>query len=82
LYVYASNEIKNTVMCVLFLRCRKLWLYPKGRGIGKGSHLSVFLRLDNTQFPTGAKILAEITLRIMDQIHGKHCSSHGKDYEY
>ena len=79
MYVYASNQIKNPVMCVLFLRCRKLWLYPKGRDIGKGSHLSVFLRLDNTQFPTGAKILAEITLRIMDQIHGNHYSLKGND---
>ncbi|KAK9927875.1 hypothetical protein M0R45_025041 [Rubus argutus] len=56
----------------------KLQIYPKGLSIGKGSHLSVYLQLDNTRFPTSTKILVEFTLRIMDQIHGMHCSSHGK----
>lgn len=53
--------------------------YPKGNSIGMDSHLSVYLFLVNTQFPTGAKILAEFTLRIMDQINGKHCSFKRKD---
>ncbi|KAK9923465.1 hypothetical protein M0R45_031883 [Rubus argutus] len=52
----------------------KLLIYPKGNNIGTGSHLSVYLFLDNTQFPTGAKIFAEFTIRIIDQNHGKHCS--------
>ncbi|KAL6190771.1 hypothetical protein ACLB2K_037165 [Fragaria x ananassa] len=54
----------------------KLILYPRGLGIGKGSHLSVFLHVHEpeNQLPIDSKILAEYTIRILDQIHGKHRS--------
>ncbi|KAM5568571.1 hypothetical protein ABKV19_016231 [Rosa sericea] len=60
----------------------KLVLYPRGLGIGKGSHLSVFLHVyePETQLPIGSKILAEYTIRIMDQIHAKHRSIKGKKW--
>ncbi|KAL6204218.1 hypothetical protein ACLB2K_021486 [Fragaria x ananassa] len=53
----------------------KLQLYPKGNGTGNGSHLSLFLWLNNPdELPPGSKILAGFTLRILDQILGNHCS--------
>ncbi|KAL6204217.1 hypothetical protein ACLB2K_021485 [Fragaria x ananassa] len=53
----------------------ELCLYPKGCGIGEGSHLSLYLCLnDPDKLPPGSKILAEFNLRILDQIHGNHCS--------
>ncbi|PRQ34921.1 putative ubiquitinyl hydrolase 1 [Rosa chinensis] len=53
----------------------RLVLYPKGLITGKDSHLSLLLYLDEPhKLPPGSKILAEFTLRILDQIHGNHRS--------
>ncbi|XP_061993630.1 uncharacterized protein LOC133711541 [Rosa rugosa] len=46
----------------------KIQLYPKGKGIGTGSHLSLYLALaDPTSLPPGTKIYTEFTLRILEQ---------------
>jgi hypothetical protein len=52
----------------------RLVLYPKGRESAKGSGYVSFLELfePNTYLPTGSKVLVEVTLRILDQIHGNH----------
>ncbi|KAL6190768.1 hypothetical protein ACLB2K_037162 [Fragaria x ananassa] len=55
----------------------KIQLYPKGKGNGMGSHLSLILALaDPTSLPPGTKIYTEFTLRILDQTHQRH--QHGK----
>eukprot|EP00257_Ricinus_communis_P025702 XP_025013116.1 protein RESTRICTED TEV MOVEMENT 3 isoform X2 [Ricinus communis] len=51
----------------------KIQLYPKGKGLGSGTHLSLFLALaDLTAITPGFKILADFTLRILDQSRGSH----------
>ncbi|KAL6187809.1 hypothetical protein ACLB2K_039204 [Fragaria x ananassa] len=48
-----------------------LMLYPNGHLRGKGSHVSLFLGLHNPhELPPGSRILAVVTLRILDQING------------
>ncbi|XP_004301549.1 PREDICTED: uncharacterized protein LOC101301879 [Fragaria vesca subsp. vesca] len=48
----------------------KVSLYPKGTSAGKGSHVSVYLRMDETEkLPTGSKILAQFKVRILDQLN-------------
>ncbi|EXB80281.1 Ubiquitin carboxyl-terminal hydrolase 12 [Morus notabilis] len=48
----------------------KIRLYPKGKGDGLGTHLSLYLALvDSTTLPPGSKIYAEFTLRILNQIN-------------
>ncbi|XP_024194936.1 probable inactive serine/threonine-protein kinase fnkC [Rosa chinensis] len=55
----------------------KIQLYPKGKGIGTGSHLSLYLALaDPTSLPRDTKIYTEFTLRILEQTHQRH--QHGK----
>ncbi|KAK7836497.1 ubiquitin carboxyl-terminal hydrolase 12 [Quercus suber] len=52
---------------------KKIRLYPSGKGIGMGSHVSLYLALaDPTSLPPGLKIFAEFTLRMLDQIHSRH----------
>ncbi|KAL6226516.1 hypothetical protein ACLB2K_000478 [Fragaria x ananassa] len=59
----------------------KIWLYPKGTAAGKGSHVSVFLQMDETEkLPTGSKILAQFKLGILDQVHGKHIVREAKQW--
>ena len=61
--------------------CRKLRVYPNGRGSGEGSHLSFFLALaDPTTLHPATKIYAEVTLRLQDQEHSKHHSGKGNVY--
>ncbi|KAM3759526.1 hypothetical protein ACB098_01G126900 [Castanea mollissima] len=51
----------------------KICIYPSGKGIGMGSHISLYLALaDPTSLPPGLKIFAEFTLRMLDQMHSKH----------
>ncbi|KAK6913622.1 Proteasome assembly chaperone 4 [Dillenia turbinata] len=53
----------------------KIRLYPGGKGIGTGTHLSLFVALaDPAALPQGTKICAECTLCIIDQIHAKRHS--------
>ncbi|CAB4293035.1 unnamed protein product [Prunus armeniaca] len=51
----------------------KIQLYPKGKGNGIGTHLSLYLALaDPKSLPPGSKIYADITLRILDQVNARH----------
>ncbi|KAJ9536858.1 hypothetical protein OSB04_029591 [Centaurea solstitialis] len=50
----------------------KIKLYPNGKG-SIGNNISLYLALaDPTNLPPGTKILAEFTLRILDQLYTKH----------
>ncbi|KAM0984666.1 hypothetical protein EV2_012444 [Malus domestica] len=65
----------------------KIKLYAKGNGDRKGTHISLFLELDDPEtLPcishflelsdpkkiAGSKVFAEVSLRIVDQMHAKH----------
>ncbi|CAN6726704.1 unnamed protein product [Malus baccata var. baccata] len=65
----------------------KIKLYAKGNGDRKGTHVSLFLELDDPEtLPcishflelsdpkkiAGSKVFAEVSLRIVDQMHAKH----------
>ncbi|KAM5568591.1 hypothetical protein ABKV19_016240 [Rosa sericea] len=51
----------------------KIMLYPKGRGEGKGSHLSLFLHLASPiTLPPGSELFVEYRFCILDQIHHQH----------
>ena len=52
---------------------RKIKLYPKGKGAGLGSYLSLYLALDEaTTLSPVSKIYAQTILRILDQKQAKH----------
>ncbi|XP_073313764.1 protein RESTRICTED TEV MOVEMENT 3 [Primulina huaijiensis] len=60
----------------VFIAADKKWkiqLYPKGKGSGTGSYISLYLTLAEPEnlTPT-SKIYADFTLRILDQISGNH----------
>ncbi|XVF62363.1 hypothetical protein PTKIN_Ptkin09bG0001700 [Pterospermum kingtungense] len=51
----------------------KIQLYPKGRRHGSGTHISLYLAMaDTATHVAGSKILAELTLRIQDQVQSRH----------
>ncbi|KAH9687456.1 TRAF-like family protein [Citrus sinensis] len=51
----------------------KIKLYPKGQGVGRGSHISVYLALaDLSTITRDSKIYVHFTLRIRDQVLSKH----------
>ncbi|XP_039042791.1 uncharacterized protein LOC120181804 [Hibiscus syriacus] len=51
----------------------KIQLYPKGRRHGSGTHISLYLALDDSSTLTDdSKIFAEFTLRIQDQLQSRH----------
>ncbi|PQQ00146.1 hypothetical protein Pyn_40361 [Prunus yedoensis var. nudiflora] len=51
----------------------KIVLYPKGMNDVKDTHVSLFLKLANPEkLSTASKILAQFTLRIVDQLSAKH----------
>ncbi|KAM1742121.1 hypothetical protein ACFX12_012154 [Malus domestica] len=50
----------------------KIVLYPKGHKKGKGTHISLFLELDDPEKLSGSKVFAEFSMRIVDQMHAKH----------
>ncbi|KAK8998888.1 hypothetical protein V6N11_070067 [Hibiscus sabdariffa] len=51
----------------------KIQLYPKGRRYGSGTHISLYLALeDSSTLTDGSKIFAEFTLRIQDQLQSRH----------
>ncbi|KAM7256959.1 hypothetical protein ACFE04_008752 [Oxalis oulophora] len=56
----------------------KMIFHPKGKRNGTGSHISLYLALaDPTSLPSGSKIFAEFTLRILDQLQAKHVAGKG-----
>ncbi|KAH6808537.1 TRAF-like family protein [Perilla frutescens var. frutescens] len=51
----------------------KLQLYPKGKGSGVGSYISLYLTLAAPEnLPPTSKIYAEFTIRILDQLNRNH----------
>ncbi|KAK9934086.1 hypothetical protein M0R45_021243 [Rubus argutus] len=51
----------------------KIQLYPKGKGSGMSSHLSLYLALaDPESLPPGSKIYADFALRILDLTNSRH----------
>lgn len=57
---------------------RNIRFYPNGRGTGLGSYISLYLDLAEAgSLPSGKKIFAEFTLRILDQRYGRHLSGKG-----
>ncbi|KAF9676446.1 hypothetical protein SADUNF_Sadunf08G0002900 [Salix dunnii] len=50
---------------------QKMLLYPKGKGVGMGTHLSLYLVLDLETLPAGCRVYADLTLRIVDQVHDR-----------
>ncbi|KAL6952977.1 hypothetical protein U1Q18_041385 [Sarracenia purpurea var. burkii] len=54
----------------------KIVIYPKGKGSGVGTHISLFLALaEPTALPPNSKIFAEFRLRLVDQIYGRDYSA-------
>ncbi|KAJ6287701.1 hypothetical protein OIU78_000006 [Salix suchowensis] len=49
----------------------KILLYPKGKGVGKGTHLSLYLVLDLETLPAGCRVYADLTLCIVDQLYNR-----------
>ncbi|XP_030475394.1 BTB/POZ and MATH domain-containing protein 3-like isoform X1 [Syzygium oleosum] len=53
----------------------KIRLYPDGKGNGLGGFVSLYLVLgDADTLPPGTKVYADFSLRIMDQLQGRHIS--------
>ncbi|GLU05158.1 hypothetical protein SLE2022_222720 [Rubroshorea leprosula] len=54
----------------------KIQMYPKGRRLGLGSHISLYLALaDPKAIPSSSKIFTEFSLRMVDQTQpGRHIS--------
>ncbi|PQM33535.1 MATH domain and coiled-coil domain-containing protein [Prunus yedoensis var. nudiflora] len=62
--------------CLPRIKMLKIVLYPKGEEDNvRDTHVSLFLRLANPEkLSPASKILAQHTLRIIDQLNAKHCS--------
>ncbi|KAG8480810.1 hypothetical protein CXB51_025554 [Gossypium anomalum] len=53
--------------------CQKIQLYPKGRRHGSGTHISLYLALeDPVTLTAGSKMFVEFTLRVLDQMQSRH----------
>ncbi|CAN6551158.1 unnamed protein product [Malus baccata var. baccata] len=62
------SKIKDAV------KCKHVWklnLYPKGNNLGKGTHISLYLELDDPKKLAGSKVFAEFSLSIVDQMHAR-----------
>ncbi|XP_050373372.1 ubiquitin C-terminal hydrolase 12-like [Argentina anserina] len=54
----------------------KILLYHEGTGNGNGTHISLYFGLaDPKSFPDGTKLSTNFSLRILDQVHGRHYTS-------
>ncbi|XP_060174454.1 ubiquitin C-terminal hydrolase 13-like [Lycium barbarum] len=59
----------------------KIQVYPKGKGSGTSSHLSLYLTLaEPSSLSRGTQIYADFTLRILDQMYGTHHYSGKANY--
>ncbi|KAH8501885.1 hypothetical protein H0E87_016600 [Populus deltoides] len=56
----------------------KIVLYPKGKGPGMGTHLSLYLALDLATLPAGCRVYADYTLRLVDQVYDRKFDMYGK----
>lgn len=71
IYIYRNLKFK-------FICYRKIQLYPNGKSLGMGSHISLYLALaDLASLSLGSKVLVEFTLRLLDQVNGRHISGKG-----
>lgn len=67
--------------CVFNYIClrRALLVYPKGNSTFEGKSLSIFLTLEDSEtLPSGRTMYAEFTLRVRDQLFGKHLEKNGQ----
>ena len=53
-------------------------LYPKGKGLGMGTHLSIYLALDLATLAAGCRVYADYTLRLVDQVYGRQLDRYDK----
>ncbi|KAL9365888.1 hypothetical protein Peur_043761 [Populus x canadensis] len=56
----------------------KIVLYPKGRDLGMGTHLSIYLALDLATLPAGCRVYADYTLCLVDQVYDRRKDRYGK----
>ncbi|KAJ6910075.1 hypothetical protein NC652_020927 [Populus alba x Populus x berolinensis] len=56
----------------------KMVLYPKGKGLGMGTDLSLYLALDLATLPAGCRVYADYTLRLVDQVNGRKLDQYAK----
>ncbi|KAG5239434.1 MATH domain and coiled-coil domain-containing protein [Salix suchowensis] len=49
----------------------KILLYPKGKDLGMGTYLSLYLVLDLETLPAGCRVYADLTLRIVNQLYNR-----------
>ena len=77
IFWYTWTELEFTKILV-FVGCvgRKMLLFPKGFCGLKGSHLSLYLVLED--YTPDSKVYTDYTLRIVDQLQAKHIASKGK----
>jgi len=76
LVVFSSNTFLFSSTCTGCFR--KMVLYPKGKGLGKGTHLSLYLALDLATLPAGCRVYADYTLSIVDQVNGRQNDRYAK----
>jgi len=53
-------------------------LYPKGRDLGMGTHLSIYLALDLATLPAGCRVYADYTLSLVDQVYDRRKDRYGQ----
>ncbi|XP_068331848.1 MATH domain and coiled-coil domain-containing protein At3g58340-like [Pyrus communis] len=58
----------------------KINLYPKGNNPGKGTHISLYLELDDPKKRAGSKVFAVFSLSIVDQMHARQESIIGHNW--
>ncbi|KAJ6901447.1 hypothetical protein NC651_019269 [Populus alba x Populus x berolinensis] len=56
----------------------KIVLYPKGKGLGMGTHLSLYLALDLETLPAGCRVYVDYTLRLVDQVYARQLDRYDK----
>ena len=73
------NQMELFLISCFLYWSRKINVYPKGQGSGKGKSLSVFLYLDNCgSLPTKVKLYVEFSVLVKDQVNGNHCEMKGE----
>ncbi|XP_010265553.1 PREDICTED: probable inactive serine/threonine-protein kinase fnkC [Nelumbo nucifera] len=75
------EEICNSEVFTMGGHKWKMTFYPKGSKEGKGNYLSLYLVLaDLSTLLPGRKVYVEFTMRVKDQIHGKHMECKGNQW--
>lgn len=60
-------QIGSFKRCHMFLHFRKIRIYPRGNGDGKGNSVSAFLSLDESTLPPDTKVFVKFILRVIAQ---------------